>query len=244
MTKIRAFVGTVLVLMVCSSLLAFAQSNPTAEMSVLYDPKLKTPRPKLEPTLIAQIVKDLRSFPVFKDMRTDVACRGETWDSAPVLATAKGSFTRVKSDQTVYMVEPCIGPIVGDVTPTAVMVYEQGKLISAFRFSSNTIYTGLREGFGVRDIDQNGLSELALVTFGGDACADWTYLDLIQWASAKPISLGSLNVARNDCGKSTGYTVYVNKNSKPTFVGVEAARNLKLALLELGKPSMTITALK
>jgi hypothetical protein len=231
-----------------ASLVALAQTNQPGDMSVLYDPKLKTPLPRLEPKLVAQIVKDLRTFPVFKDMRTDASCviggGSEPWPSAPVAGLAKGSFTRPKSDQLLYIVEPCTGPIVGDVTPTAVMVYEKAQLVSAFRFSSTSIYTGLREGFGVRDVDQNGLSELALVTSGGDGCGAWTYLDLVQWKTKIPTALGSLSAALHDCGDSTEYTLYVNKAPKPTFVGAEFARNLKLTLLELGKPSITITTLR
>jgi hypothetical protein len=231
-----------------ASLVALAQETRTGSMSVHYDPKLETPLPKLEPKLVARIVKDLRTFPVFKDMRTDGNCstRSESapWTSPPVVGVAKGSFTRAKSNQLVYFVEPCTGPIVGDVFPTAVMVYEQEKLISAFRFSTTSIYTGLREGFSVRDIDQNGLSELALVTSGGDGCGGWAYLDLVQWKNQRPNSLGSLNVASHDCGESTEYTLYVNKSPKPTFVGAEYGRDLKLTLLELGKPFITITTLR
>jgi hypothetical protein len=226
-------------LLAFASLVALAQENQPGDMNVLYDPKLKTPAPKLEPKLVAKIIKD---------MRTDGNCssRGasEPWPSPPVVNVAKGSFTRAKSDQLVYFVEPCTGPIVGDVFPTAVMVYEKEKLISAFRFSTTSIYTGLQEGFSVRDIDQNGLSELALIMSGGDGCGGWTSLDLIQWKAQKASSLGSFFVASHDCGETSEYTVYVNKAPKPTFVGAEFARNLKLTLLELGKPSITITALR
>jgi hypothetical protein len=231
-----------------ASLVALAQNNQPGDMSVLYDPKLETPLPKLESKLVARIVKDLRTFPVFKDMRTDGNCssRGEfePWPSPPIEAIAKGSFTRPKSDQLLYIVEPCTGPITGDTTPTAVVVYEKEKLVSAFRFSSTTIFTGFREGFSVRDIDQNGLSELALVQSGGDGCGGWTLLDLVQWKSQKPVSLGSLAVGSVACDVVTQYTVYVNKAPKPTFVGAEFGRDLKLTLLELGKPSITITTLR
>ena len=231
-----------------ASLSVLAQGNQTGGMSVLYDPKLETPLPKLEPKLVARIIKDLRAFPVFKDMRTDGSCssRGEfePWPSPPVVAVAKGSFTRSKSDQVLYIIEPCTGPLAGDMTPTAVLVYEKEKLVSVFRFSSTIIFTGFREGFSVRDIDQNGLSELAVVMSGGDGCGGWTNLHLIQWKSQQPFPFGTLNVASVGCGSSTEYTLYVNKATTPTFVGAEYGRDLKLTLLKLEKPSITITTLR
>jgi hypothetical protein len=231
-----------------ASLVALAQNNQPGDMSVLYDPKLKTPSPKLETKLVAKIVKDLRTIPIYKDMRTDEKCWSpgefEPWPSPPVAAVAKGSFTRPKSDQLLYIVETCVGPSVGDNTASTVMIYEKEKLISVYKFVSNGLFTGFREGFSVRDIDQNGLSEVALVQSGGDGCGGWTLLDLVQWKSQKPVSLGSLTVGSVACDVVTDYTVYVNKSPKPTFVGAEFARNLKLTLLELSKPSITITTLR
>ena len=239
-----------LVLLGClfAGLAALAQPQRQGAMSVLYDPKSKASAPKLEPKLLAQIIKDLRSIPALKDMRTDANCvqgpETSALPSPPVTGVAVGAFTKDKANQTAYLVEPCTGPIQGDAFATVVAVYEAGKLVTAVSLRSVFPFTRLVEAYGVKDVDRNGLSELALVTHGGDGCGTWTYLDLIQWVRQTPSSLGSLAVAFGGCDDNAEYTVYVNKSPKPTFVGAEFGRDLKLTLLELQKPNVTLQQLR
>jgi hypothetical protein len=117
---------------------------------------------------------------------------------------------------------------------------EAQKIIQAYQLR---VPGRLAETYSVKDINLNGLREIALMYDWEDGCdgrCTFRSLDLLEFKSGKLQLNASLMVARGgDVSPQYRftYTVYVLKGSKPIFVGVHSAGKNSLTFLNVARSS-------
>jgi hypothetical protein len=232
-------------------LLVFAVSSVVAqqEMGVLYDPKI--PAAPLNMSVV-QRQKIVNQTIQFGSSVIKKSCDSSSnWDgkSGTVEARMTGSFTRSKSQQTAFVVNlsSCLSGH-GDYNWQMVAIYEAAILKNAYLVTYTKGLGATPEFYAVKDVNQNGLSEIAVVGSRGDGGGGGRDLDLIDWGNSSPKPLGSLRVAfgfaNPDHPEFHEYTVYVAKSPKPVFVGLEAGSKTQLTLLPLEKPSVLVISIR
>jgi hypothetical protein len=225
----------------CSTL---AQKNQ--EMAVLYDPRT--------PTQIPEVASDVRQR-IFKDIlrvgSSDLRARcldGNPLDQPEIKGVTTGSFTRVRATQTAYVLELCGLKVEPDQRLFGVAIYEARKIVA---YSHVHIPTagGIVEAYGVRDINLNSLSELAVVWGTGDGFCPDTSLTLLEFKQSVFAALGEAKVLRyfetsQDKDPCSELAIYVNKSTNPTFVGIELFLKRNPVLLKLEKSALELTNFK
>jgi hypothetical protein len=230
-------------------ILAVSSSVAQQEMGVLYDPKI--PAAVLN-ILTAQQQKIVNQAISFGSSIIKKSCAfGTVWDgkSGTLEARMTGSFTRPKSQQIVYVIQfPCLTGR-SDDNWRMVAIYEGSVLKSGYLVTYTVGIGVIKEFYAVKDVNQNGLSEIAVVSIWGDGPGSGTDLNLIDWSSNAPKPLGNLRVASRLYGDPNGdevheYTVYVAKSPKPVFVGIELGSKTQLTLLSLEQPNVLVIPIR
>jgi hypothetical protein len=228
------------------ALLVFMFSNGAAqqEMGVLYDPKISAVPLNMS---VAQRQKIVTEASRFGAKIIKKACAFDSvWDgkSGTLEKRMTGSFTRSKSQQTAYIIQfPCLTGR-SDDNWRMVAIYEAAILKSAYLVTYTNGIGAIQEFYAVKDVNQNGLSEIAVVGSWADGGGGGRDLDLIDWSNASPKPLGRLRVgfgyADPDHPEFHEYIVYVAKGTQPVFVGLEAGSKTQMTLLPLEKPSVLV----
>lgn len=229
-------------LLACSSVAlthAVAGSQRPTPAAVLYDPKIKTPEPKLNPALEGRIMEDAAGM---KDAQGRALCPPR---DTRVRGVASGSFTRAKAKQTAYLVFGC--RVTLETETYGLLIYENSRLISSSHLTVTDLYGLAREFYGVRDLNNNGLSELALRWSTGDGCCFFESLALLEWKGVGWKTLGQLPLlyGEDENNLSSGfinfnYTLYVQKGARPVFVGVDALNKNLPTVLELERAILEV----
>jgi hypothetical protein len=229
--------------------IAFSSSVAQQEMGVLYDPKIPAATLNIPKAQRQKIVNQAISFG--SSIIKKSCASGTVWDgkSGTLEARMMGSFTRPKSQQTAYIIRfPSCLTGHSDDNWRMIAIYEGSMLKSGYLVTYTIGVGGIKEFYSVKDVNQNGLSEIAVVSTWGDAGAYGTVLDLIDWSATNPKPLGSLSVvsfyAYPDHPELHEYTVYVAKSRMPIFVGLEAGSKTQLTLLPLEKPSVLVIPIR
>jgi hypothetical protein len=229
--------------------LMFSSSIAQQEMGVLYDPKISAAPLNMSVVQRQKIVNQAIQFGSSTILKV---CDSPTkWDGKSGILEARmiGSFTRPKSQQTAYVLSfPSCLSSHSDDDWRMVAIYEGSALKSGYLVASTSGIGVIDEFYAVKDVNQNGLTEIALVSSWADGGGGGTYLDLIDWSAASPKPLGSLRVAFGFADPNHPelhqYTVYVAKNAKPVFVGLEAGSKTQLTLLPLEKPNVFVIPIR
>jgi hypothetical protein len=228
-------------MILCSTL---AQENQ--EMALLYNPETRTQIPAVTGDVQQRISKDILRV-AGSDLR--VRCQsGEPLDQPEIKGVTTGAFTRVRATQTAYVLELCglkaaLGqPLFG------VVIYEDKKIV-AYSHVHIPYAGGIVEAYSVRDINLNGLSELAIVWGAGDGFCPDTSLTLLEFKQSVLATLGETKVLRyfetsQDKDPCSELAIYVNKSTNPTFVGIELFLKRNPMLLKLEKSTLKLTNFK
>jgi hypothetical protein len=229
--------------------LAVSSGVAQQEMGVLYDPKIPAAVLNIPLAQKQKIVFEASRFGA-KTIKKSCAF-DSVWDgkSGTVEARMTGSFTRPKSQQTAYVIQfPCLTGH-SDDNWRMVAIYEEAILKSAYLVTYTNGIGAIKEFYAVKDVNQNGLSEIAVVSIWGDGPGSGTDLALIDWNSNAPKPLGTLRVASRFYGNSSAgevheYIVYVAKGVQPVFVGLELGSKTQMTLLPLEKPSVLVIPIR
>jgi hypothetical protein len=233
-------------------LLVFAVSSVVAqqEMGVLYDPKIPAAVLNIPTTQKQKIAAQAIQFGL-STIKNFCYSPSELDGKTGILeARMTGSFTRPKSQQIAYVTQIPCGTGHSDDYWRLIAIYEGTVLKSGYLVTYTVGIGAIREFYAVKDVNQNGLSEIAVVSVWGDGPGSGTDLDLIDWNTNAPKPLGHLSVSSamydDESGKSDvhRYTVYVAKSPKPVFVGLEAGSKTQLTLLPLEKPSVLVIPIR
>ena len=97
----------------------------------------------------------------------------------------------------------------------------------------------------MRDLNNNGLSELALRWSTGDGCCALERLTLLEFSQAGWEALGELPVSFNFEQLSTNfydyqYKLFVQKGPRPIFVGVDLTHQNIPSVLELSEAQLEL----
>jgi len=235
-----------LALLMCSSL-ALSQTQTQQQTqygrptpaAVLYDAKIPTLEPKLEPALEGRIMGDAAGM---KDPQGRALCSPR---DTRVRGRASGSFTRATAKQTAYLVFGCWATLESE--SYGLLVYEGSRLISSSHLTRTDAFGFAREFYAVRDLNQNGLSELALRWFTGDGCCLLERLSLLELGKTGLQALGELAISFKGAENNPGgglvnfdYTLYVQKGPRPVFLGLDAVNKNLPSVLELQKAQLEL----
>jgi hypothetical protein len=231
-------------------ILAVSSSVAQQEMGVLYDPKIPAAVLNIPTAQQQKIVNQAISFG--SSIIKKSCAFGTVWDgkSGTLEARMTGSFTRPKSQQIVYVIQfPCLTGR-SDDNWRMVTIYEGSVLKSGYLVTYTVGVGGIQEFYAVKDVNQNGISEIAVVSVWGDGPGSGRDLDLIDWKANVPNSLGHLSVSsamynrESKKGEVHQYTVYVAKSAKPVFVGIELGSKTQLTLLSLEQPNVLMIPIR
>jgi len=232
---------------------ALAQPAPAPQgMNVLYDAKSPSSLKNGVPRALVALTKSAVNI-------ARIALKARCHEGRPIepdnpvfsqaFAAASGAFTRPGAKQTALLYAACAHKDAeGELFVIAVA--ENQTILQVSLVHVDVVYAALLDAYGVRDVNGNGLSELALVWHSGDGCCGMKRLDLLEFgtsprgAGALPIEWFQGNGHGIDTDASYAYTVYAARASKPTFVGVEYAARSRVALLPLGRSNLRITRVK
>jgi hypothetical protein len=233
------------------ALLVFMFSSGVAqqEMGILYDPKISAAPLNMSVVQRQKIVNQAIQFGSSIIKKSCYSPSEWNGKSGTLEARMTGSFTRTKSQQTAYVINfpSCLSGH-SDDNWRMVAIYEATILKNAYLVTYTNGIGAIQEFYAVKDVNQNGLSEIAVVGNWGDGAGGGRDLDLIDWGNSSPKPLGSLRVAFGfadpDHPVLHQYTVYVVKSPKPVFVGLEADNKIQLTLLPLEKPSVLVIPIR
>ena len=233
-------------------LLCLIASSVAAQqaMSVLFDSKL--PSKSIDLTQAQRVRVTADALRVAGAALRKHCAPIDPWDGKTMkLETVlSGSFTRKNSKQTAHVFSPdCASGFMAG-SWRVVTVHETSNLVNAYLLTSKHRFFMLgNERYAVRDVNQNGYSEIAwlMVSAEGDLTTAKS-LDLLDWDGAGARALGYLefkySVATDQYREDRVYTVYVSKGKTPTFVGLEGGAQPKLTLLSLEEPRIQIVPIR
>ena len=231
-----------LALLACSSVAFFQKQTQKrtpsyerpAPSSVLFNARIKTPEPRLEPALEGRIMGDAAQM---KDAQGRALCPPR---DTRVRGRATGSFTRAGASQSAYLVFGC--RVTLETESYGLLIYEGSRLLSSTHLTLTDVFGFAREFYAARDLNRNGLSELALRWSTADGCCTLERLSLFEFREIGLSALGELPVllegAENNPGggfTNFNYTLYVQKGPRPVFIGVDALNKKFPTVLELEK---------
>lgn len=202
--NLRTYIG-------CATLLL--ASLASAQTGVVYDPRLPTPAPKISSTLqlrITGLVQAARQAGSWKTTATAM-CDDQT---VRILGQATGSFTAPRTAQIAYLYSACFE--VPNVTQQGLIVMQGATVLSHYAFTDH-----FSELYSVKDLNQNGMSELALIRELSGQGTTFRYLALAElWPARRFLMLQE--VTYDDCGNlgTTGWTgqvIRVAKGQAPRF---------------------------
>lgn len=210
---------------------AVAQPLASEVLSVVYDPTLPSRTSARVPAAATRAV----SAGLTK-LKSSLPADCPALNTVRAYSTATGAFTRKNASEQLHLVEVCEFVLVAVITEGA-----QVRAASTFSPPGRLI-----EGFAARDINADGLSELAVAMDYGDGGCGSHQLLLLQFPAGTPRPLGELGVKLN-CAPEVGapgfdYRVYVSKGKTPVFIGVDRAHAGRLVRLSLKRANVMIPA--
>ncbi|MDP9765547.1 hypothetical protein [Deinococcus enclensis] len=130
-------------------------SLASAQTGVVYDPRLPTPAPKVSSTVTSRITALVKAARRTGSWKTGYVgmCADQTVD---VIGQGTGSFTAPRTAQVAYLYSACIE--VPNTTQQGLVVMQGGTVVAHYTFTDHFM-----ELYSLKDINQNGTSELALV---------------------------------------------------------------------------------
>jgi|GEM_PF-1686027 len=207
--------------------------------SILFDARIQTPEPRLEPALEGRVMQDAAAM---KDAQGRALCPPR---DTRVRGRATGSFTRAGASQSAYLVFGC--RVTQGTESYGLLMYEGSRLLSSAHLTLSDAFGFAREFYATRDLNVNGRSELALRWSSGDGCCLLERLSLLEFGKTGLKPLGELPLmfsgAENNPGSgftNFNYTLYVQKGPHPVFVGVDALNKKFPTVLELQKAQLTL----
>ena len=162
-----------------------------AQSNVVFDVRVTTPAPQIttdEARVISNLIDSARRAGAWK-ANTLANCRNQ---NAELLGKATGSFTARNVSQVAYLYSTCFD--VPNQTQQGLVVFQGGKPIAHYAFTDH-----FSEIYGVRDINKNGFSELALIRVLEGQGTTHQYLALAEFQPARRFVMFQ-KVAYNDCG--------------------------------------------
>lgn len=133
---------------------------------------------------------------------------------------AKGSFTKPNSSQTAYLYRKCMNDTVKYPSfLSGIIIAENENVISHYIFGDIVSFSTLKT---LPDINQNGLSELAL-TSSSTMAYYTTFLDIYEFDADSLTRLGTAKVFTNSLdegeksGSETAYNVTAQTAKSPVF---------------------------
>ncbi len=225
--------------------MAFSSGIAQQQMNLLYDPSAKSPKPKLTAVQESQIISESLSK---GNAQLQTYCQND-FSHANVRFAAHGSFTRLKSNQTAYLIAPCpFGGITGSADNGVISIYESNKRIASYAVAARG--DGLiRDFYSVNDINQNDLSEIALLSEYADGLCSSNTLDLAEFDHDILKPIGALH-PNQQCAEELGSartfdrSIFVSKGSSPVFVGYEMKKKPILTFLKFEKSVMQLMAIR
>lgn len=195
----------------CAALLL--ASLASAQTGVVYDPRLPTPAPKVSSTVTSRItalVQAARQNGAWKKNYL-VMCAGQTVD---ILGQATGSFTAPRTAQVAYLYRACFE--VPNTAQQGLVVMQGTTVLAHYTFTDHFM-----ELYSLRDINQNGTSELALVRELSGQGTTFRYLAVAELSPTRRFLMLE-RVTYDDCGNmgTDGWkaqVIRVAKGSVPRY---------------------------
>ena len=225
-------------LAVSAACLALTISAAPQTLPVLYDSSIKTPAPSVPSSDIARVYKELLSA---GGTRLENECFEGKLPAAPKLAgLARGAFTHKGAAQVAWLFELCYTKRYPDHGFYGLVILDNGRTERVSSLQLTALYATATELYSLRDINQNGRDELALVWQTGDSGFSLTVLALLEQASRNLKALGDLIVQNSDYNDNIAWKVFVLKSNSPVFIATPKSRQSSIVKLSLDKPSLEL----
>ncbi len=216
--------------------IAYALGAPPAS-AVLFNPRLEVPAISVNADWQARVSRDpLRLSRAFLP-RSCVAP-----DRATIIGLARGSFTLAGRAQVTYMTRLCSSQPGWEPVQYGLLTYDADQLVGFTGLRLNAYYAQPRELYGVRDLNLDGLDEIALAWESSTFADGIDVVTLFDYASSKLNARGHLTVlAWNERGGGVRrFVVRVVKGAVPSFLGIDSKGEVSLPLLPTSRYSLLL----
>ncbi len=232
-------------LAVCAACLALTISAAPQTLPVLYDSSIEVAAPKVSSAETNRVYKELLRVAGASLKR---GCGSNKLFSEPQLdGLARGAFTRKGSSQVAWFFNLCETEIVSGFY--SLVIVENERVVHVSSLNLLKIHMLANELYSLRDINLNGIDELALLMVSG---ADGnpspeTVLTLLEHSDQKLKALGQFQVYEFYSQELTGDTVsdvdwkvYVVKGNPPVFIAMRQDGRGPPVRLTLDKPQLEL----
>jgi hypothetical protein len=187
-------------------------------LQVVNDPRIDSPPPKVSTASTAFIKRTL--LPGLKEIWTTETCD----EDFKIMAAANGSFSESDSKQTAYLYQYCQKG--STVVKDGVAIFQDSKLVENIVFTApdvaedeNIVYDG---GYAttlsaLKDVNKNGLDELALFYGSYQGGAFLTAVDILELPNKTVKFIGSLETYSYNNYAGEGYRITVKPGAPPVF---------------------------
>jgi hypothetical protein len=189
------------------------------QLPVLFDPRIKTPKPQFTTQETRQIDQDMAMLvknSVSRDFKKSIKDCGVPTPK-DLMGRASGSFLQAQAKEVLFSTRICDGE-----EGLLLMIYRDKRLMQAYRVALKALsgLCGATEVFSVKDINQNGLSELGM-SWGCYSASVGGSLEILEFLPTKiQVIFRHHNGISNPFeGMGTGFIFHVIKASKPTVIG-------------------------
>jgi hypothetical protein len=200
-------------------LLTLVSVASAQQLPVLFDPRIKTPKPQFTTQETRQIDKDMAMLvknSESRDIKKNVKDCGVP-GSKDLMGRASGSFLQAQTKEVLFATRIC-----GGDGGLLLMIYRDKRLMQAYRVTLKALSAlcGVTEVFSVKDINLNGLSELG-ISWGCYSAPVGGSLEILEFLPTKiQVIFRHHNGISNPIdGTGTGFIFHVIKASKPTVIG-------------------------
>lgn len=213
-------------------------------LPVLYDSSIKTPAPNASSSDITRVYKEL--LRVGGTQLKNQCFEGKLPATPKLSGLARGAFTRKGAAQGAWLFELCPTKRHMDSGFYGLVILENGRTVRVSSLQLTMVYATATELYSLRDLNLNGLDELALVWNWGDAGESENYLTLLEQTPKALSTLGQLLVYQSIDTQLSGnadifdWKVFVLKGNPPTFVATSKSGKPSPVKLSLDKPSLEI----
>jgi hypothetical protein len=199
-------------------LLAFVSVASAQQLPVLFDPRIKTPKPQFSTQETRQIDKDMAVLvknSESRDIKKNVKDCGVP-GSKDLMGRASGSFLQAQTKEVLFATRIC-----GGDGGLLLMMYRDKRLMQAYRVGLKALsgICGVSEVFSVKDINLNGLSEIGIAWGCGDGGGGSSSLEILEFHPTQIQVIFRHSYEYSDPFEHTGFIFHVIKASKPTVIG-------------------------
>jgi hypothetical protein len=143
-------------------------------------------------------------------------CSGNSISEFSPSGKAIGPFTRSsRTEEIAYLVAICE---IHDWLTYAILIYDGPHLVKKMILETSGAYASVNEIYAVRDLNQNGLREIAIVSSYGDGGFFAQELMLLEHKNGVFRNIGGFSVGLFSGGTETKNKIYVFKSKKPRFM--------------------------